>query len=61
MKGGIEVSKLIKINIYAERKQAEKKKLKIKKLEENLNEYNRWLKRTDNEDVVENYEKFLSI
>ena len=55
------LGKLIKINIYAERKQAEKKKLKIKKLEENLNEYNRWIKRTDNEDVVENYEKFLSI
>lgn len=61
MKGGSVLGKLIKINIYAERKQAEKKKLKIKKLEENLNEYNRWLKRTDNEDVVENYEKFLSI
>lgn len=55
------MGKLIKINIYAERKRAKEKKLNIKKIEENLNEYNRWLERTANEDVVENYKKFLSI
>ena len=41
------MGKLIKINIYDERKRAK--------------EYNRWLERTANEDVVENYKKFLSI
>ena len=55
------MGKLIKINIYAERKKSKEDKLKINRLEENLNKYNEWLEETDKEDVVENYQKFLSM
>ena len=55
------MGKLIKINIYAEKKKADQNKLKINKIEENFHAYNKWLEETDNADVVENYKKFLSM
>jgi hypothetical protein len=49
---------LIKINIYAERKKAENN-INIKKVEENILNYNQWLEKNQREDKIENYEKFL--
>ena len=50
---------IIKINIYAERKKAKNKYINIKTLEENILNYNNWLRKTHREDKIENYEKFL--
>ena len=50
---------IIKINIYAERKKAKNKFVDMKTLEENILNYNNWLRKTHREDKVENYEKFL--
>lgn len=49
---------LIKINMYAERKKAENR-VNIKKIEENILNYNQWLEKNQREDKIENYEKFL--
>lgn len=49
----------MKINIYAERKKAKNKFIKIKTVEENIFNYNNWLRKTHREDKMENYEKFL--
>lgn len=49
---------LIKINMYAERKKAENK-INIRKIEENISNYNQWLEKNQREDKIENYEKFL--
>lgn len=50
---------LMKINIYAERRKANSKKINIKNIEENILNYNEWLKDNCREDKIENYEKFL--
>lgn len=52
---------IIKINIYAEIKKAKNKFINIKVLEENILNYNTWLKKTNREDKIENYEKFLQV
>ena len=51
------IGNIIKINMYAERKN--NSQLNVKLLEENILKYNSWLKKTDREDKIENYEKFL--
>lgn len=52
---------IIKINMYVEMKMKMKKssKLNLAILEQNIFKYNSWLKRTNREDKIENYEKFL--
>lgn len=50
---------IIKINMYAERKKGNSKKINIKSIEENLLNYNYWLRNNKREDKIENYEKFL--
>jgi len=50
---------IIKINMYVERKNINGKIINIKKLEENISDYSRWLKNTNREDKIENYERFL--
>lgn len=50
---------LIKINIYADKKKVNSRLIDIKKLEENILDYNQWLQRNSREDKIENYEKFL--
>ena len=50
---------IIKINIYAEREKKLNSKVKLKNLEKNIRRYNEWLRRTDREDKIENYEMFL--
>lgn len=50
---------IIKINMYAERKKEPSKAINIKNIEENLLNYNDWLRNNKREDKIENYEKFL--
>lgn len=51
---------LIKINIYADKKRISRI-MNIKKLEENIIDYNSWLQKNNREDRIENYEEFLEI
>lgn len=50
---------IIKINMYAEMKRKKKNKLILKNIEETILEYNNWIKDTNREDKIENYERFL--
>lgn len=50
---------IIKINIYVESKKKTNNKLKLQFVEEIILMYNSWLKRTNREDKIENYEEFL--
>jgi len=47
--------------MYVELKKAKNNKLKLEILEQNIFEYNSWLKKTNREDKIENYEKFLRV
>lgn len=58
MKEGERMGNIIKINIYAESKK-KKNELKLKTVEEAISKYNNWLKKTNKEDKIENYEMFL--
>ena len=53
------MGKIIKINMYVEQKREKNDELKLEALEQNILEYNTWLKNTNREDKIENYEKFL--
>lgn len=53
------MGKIIKLNIYAEIKKEKNNKLNVEILEENILEYNSWLKKINREDNIENYERFL--
>ena len=55
------MGKLIKINMYAEKKKCKDKTINIDALEKNFATYERWLERTNREDGIENYKKFLMI
>ena len=50
---------IIKINLYAEYKNKMKNKLSMKTVEEAIKKYNSWLAKTNREDKIENYERFL--
>lgn len=50
---------IIKINMYAEMKKEKNRKIKLETLEQNILSYNNWLKMTNREDMIENYERFL--
>ena len=50
---------IIKINMYAEMKRKNNIKLKLETVEEVILEYNSWIKKTNREDKIENYERFL--
>jgi hypothetical protein len=50
---------IIKINMYAESKRKKKNSLNLKTVEEVISKYNSWLKTTNKEDKIENYEVFL--
>jgi hypothetical protein len=54
-----ELGNLIKINLYAELKNKKQNKVNIKNVEEIILNYNSWLRNTNREDKIENYEKFL--
>ena len=53
------MGKLIKINMYAEIKHKSKNKVDLKTVEEIISKYDTWLKETNREDKIENYEEFL--
>lgn len=50
---------LIKINIYAEQKKVNGKKIGIENIEKNILDYNNWLEINKREDKIENFERFL--
>ena len=50
---------IIKINMYAEMKRKKNNQLKLETVEQAILEYNSWLKKTNREDKIENYEEFL--
>ena len=50
---------IIKINMYVEMKKEKNSKIKLETLEQNILKYNKWLKTTNREDMIENYERFL--
>ena len=45
--------------MYVEMKKEKNSKIKLEALEQNIQRYNKWLKVTNREDMIENYEKFL--
>ena len=55
----MDMGNIIKINMYAEMKRQKKNKLMLKNIEETILEYNNWIKDTNREDKIENYERFL--
>lgn len=57
--GGEGMGKIIKINLFAEVKRKDNKKIKLKTVEETIFQYNDWLKENNREDKIESYEKFL--
>ena len=54
-----QMGNLIKINMYVEMKKKNDSRIKLETLEQNILNYNKWLKMTDREDMIENYERFL--
>ena len=54
-----QMGNLIKINMYVEMKKKNDSRIKLETLEQNILKYNKWLKMTDREDMIENYERFL--
>ena len=50
---------IMKINMYADIKKKKDKKLKLKTVERNIIQYNKWLKKNNMEDKIETYEEFL--
>jgi len=50
---------IIKINMYAEMKRKNNNKFKLETVAETILEYNDWIKKTNREDKIENYERFL--
>ncbi len=50
---------LMKINLYAEYERKKKNEFNLQTAEEVIKKYNNWLKKTNIEDKIENYEEFL--
>ncbi len=50
---------IMKINLYAEHESKKKNELNLQIVEEVIKKYNSWLKKTNVEDKIESYEKFL--
>ena len=55
------MGKLIKINMYVEKRKNKDNTINISLLEENFATYEKWLEKTNREDGIENYKKFLMI
>ncbi|WP_297421993.1 hypothetical protein [Clostridium sp.] len=50
---------IIKVNMYIKMKREKNTKLNLKTIEEVIQKYNSWLKKTNREDKIETYEEFL--
>jgi len=55
----INVGNIIKINMYVEMNRKKTNQFKLNTVEEVILEYNSWIKKTNREDKMENYERFL--
>lgn len=55
------MGKLIKINMYSEKKLKKNKYTNMEILESNFTNYNKWLEENNKSDIVENYATFLKI
>ena len=53
------MGKLIKINMYVEKNKYKNNPMDINILEENFATYEKWLEKTNKQDGIENYKKFL--
>jgi hypothetical protein len=49
----------MKINMYVKMKKEKNDKLSLQKIEEIIFKYKTWLKKTNTEDRIENYKKFI--
>ena len=54
-----DLGNIIKINMYVEAKRKKNDQLKLANVEKAILEYNNWIKKTNREDKIENYEIFL--
>lgn len=62
IKKGVDImGNLIKINMYADNNKKENKRIDISILNEHFIAYKKWLEKTEQEDIVENYQRFLII
>lgn len=52
---------IMKINLYVKNNDKRKNKLNLKTVEKIIKSYNSWLKQTNREDKIENYEEFLRV
>ena len=52
---------LIKINMDVEKKRINGRIINMKKLEENILDYNKLVKKNNREDRIKNYEEFLQV
>ncbi|OOM80530.1 hypothetical protein CLOBL_08230 [Clostridium sp. BL-8] len=59
VKGVRKLGNIIKINMYVKMKKGESTKLSLKTIEEIISRYKSWLKKTNREDRIENYKKFI--
>jgi D-mannonate dehydratase len=59
IKGVKLLGNIIKINTYIELKKSDK--LSLQTIEEIIYKYKIWLKKTNREDKIENYEEFLQV
>ena len=50
---------IIKITMYADNRKKNNNQLELKNVEKYILKYNEWLRRTNREDKIENYEMFL--
>ena len=53
------MGKLIKINMYVEKNKYKNNPMNINILEKNFATYEKWLEKTNKQDGIENYKKFL--
>ncbi len=55
----MKLGNIMKINMYVKMKKEKNDKLSLQKIEEIIFKYKIWLKKTNTEDRIENYKKFI--
>lgn len=59
VRGVMKLGNIMKINMYVKMKKEKNDKLSLQKIEEIIFKYKTWLKKTNTEDRIENYKKFI--
>lgn len=59
VRGVRKLGNIMKINMYVKMKKEKNDKLSLQKIEEIIFKYKTWLKKTNTEDRIENYKKFI--